>query len=276
MKRGDHCNYSIDLHAYLFRNPDTSQQTCNVGSCGPICCSWSNASGWEQTRPPSPLDSRPWSLLEFWSVEGQKQGAGGNRFSIFLHRHPVDLNYTLFLRFRLDFCLRHAGQLTAADDTTWWVQRFVDGNTYWSINESSGILRRPIACDFLAHSIRKDPSLNLLMLLRVPATAWNPFWTAKGDSVLSGRSSLDDSTTRNLGLLLIVFQKRSLSESVSKSWSLSRNLLFVCEDAMLCLLMIRYALSPPATESNKGMHTSGNSSKCAQGLETQYEHIAHI
>ena len=53
------------------------------------------------------------------------------------------------------------------------------------------ILRRPIACDFLAHSTRKDPSLNLLMLLRVPATAWNPFWTAKGDNLLSGRSSRD-------------------------------------------------------------------------------------
>ena len=59
------------------------------------------------------------------------------------------------------------------------------------------VLRRPIACDFLAHSNRKDSSLNLLMLLRVPATAWNPFWTAKGDSLLSGRSSLDDSTTRD-------------------------------------------------------------------------------
>ena len=67
------------------------------------------------------------------------------------------------------------------------------------------VLRRPIACDFLAHSTgctRKDPSLNLLMHLRVPATAWNPFWTAKGDSLFSGRSSLDDSTTRNHGQLL--------------------------------------------------------------------------
>ena len=54
----------------------------------------------------------------------------------------------------------------------------------------------------LPHSTRKDPSLNLLMLLRVPATAWKPFWTANGDSLLSGRSSLDDSTTRNLGQLL--------------------------------------------------------------------------
>ena len=41
----------------------------------------------------------------------------------------------------------------------------------------------------LPHSTRKDPSLNLLMLLGVPATAWKPFWIAKGDSLLSGRSS---------------------------------------------------------------------------------------
>ena len=42
---------------------------------------------------------------------------------------------------------------------------------------------------------------------------------------------------------------------------------------MLCLLMIRYALFPPATESNKGMHTSGNSSKRAPGLKTQYTQV---
>ena len=53
-----------------------------------------------------------------WSVEGQKQGVGGDLFSILLHRHPVDLNYTLFLQFRPDFHLCHAGQLTAADEAT--------------------------------------------------------------------------------------------------------------------------------------------------------------
>ena len=55
---------------------------------------------------------------EFWSVEGQQQGVGGDLFSIPLHHHPVDLNYTLFLQFHLDFHLCHAGQLTAADDAT--------------------------------------------------------------------------------------------------------------------------------------------------------------
>ena len=37
--------------------------------------------------------------------------------------------------------------------------------------------------------------------------------------------------------------------------------------------MIHYVLAPPATESNKGMHTSGNSSKCAPGLKTQYTQV---
>ena len=127
------------------------------------------------------------------------------------------------------------------------------------------VLRRPVACNFLAHSTRKDPSFNLLMLLKVQATAWNPFWTAMGNSLLSGRSSLDNSTTRNLGQLLLVLQKRLLSEYVSESWSLSRNLLFLFEGAMLCLLMIHYALSLPATESNKGMRTSGIPASAHQG-----------
>ena len=148
----------------------------------------------------------------------------------------------------------------------------MDGNTYCSINESSG-LEKTHRLWIPSAFTRKDPSLNLLMLLRVPATAWNHFWTAKGDSLLSGRSSLNDSTTRNLGQLLLVLQKDSLSESASKSWSLSRNLLFLFEGAMLCLLMIRYTLSAPATESNKGMHTRGNSSKCAPGLKTQYTQV---
>ena len=127
------------------------------------------------------------------------------------------------------------------------------------------VLRRPIACDFLAHSTRKDPALNLLMLLRVPATAWNPFWTAKGDSLLRGRSSLDDSTTRNLGQLLQELYERSLSESVSESWPLSRNLLFLFVSTKLFFLMIHYVLSPPATESYKGMHTSGIPASAHQG-----------
>ena len=73
--------------------------------------------------------------------------------------------------------------------------------THTGLSTNQVVLRRPIACDFLACSTRKDRSLNLLILLRVPATAWKPFWTAKGNSLLSGRSSFDDSTTRNLGQL---------------------------------------------------------------------------
>ena len=118
------------------------------------------------------------------------------------------------------------------------------------------VLRRPTACGFLAYSTRKEPSLNLLVLFRVPAIARNPFWITKGKSLLSGRSSLDDSTTRNLGQFVLVFVKHSMSESVSVSWSLSLRRLLECLGAMLCLLMIRHALSPPVTESNKGMHRS--------------------
>ena len=101
------------------------------------------------------------------------------------------------------------------------------------------------------------------MLLRVPATAWNPFWTAKGDSLLSGRSSLDDSTTRNLGQLLQELLERSLSESVSESWSLSRNLLFLIVGAMLCFVPTRHRVQ-------QGDAHKRQSSKCAPGLKTQY------
>ena len=37
--------------------------------------------------------------------------------------------------------------------------------------------------------------------------------------------------------------------------------------------MDHYVLSPPATESNKGMYTSGNSGKCAPVLKTQYTQV---
>ena len=79
------------------------------------------------------------------------------------------------------------------------VRDLVNWDPDWSVNKS--VRSRFWSWALLPHSTRKDPSLNLLMLLRVPATVWKPFWTAKGDSLLSGRSSLD-STTRNLGQLL--------------------------------------------------------------------------
>ena len=75
--------------------------------------------------------------------------------------------------------------------------------TRTGLSTNQVVLRRPIACNFLAHSTRKDPSLNHLMLLRVLATTSNPgLLHSKGHSLLSGGSSLDDSTTRNLGQLL--------------------------------------------------------------------------
>ena len=129
-----------------------------------------------------------------------------------------------------------------------WIETRMGRSKNWVV------LRRPITCSFLAHSTRKDPSLNLSMLLRVPATAWNPFWMAKGDNLLRGRLTLADSTTRNLGQLAVVSRKLSFSESVSVSWLLSLNRLCLFLGAVLWLLMIHYTLSPHATESNKGTH----------------------
>ena len=105
--------------------------------------------------------------------------------------------------------------------------------THVGLSTNQVVLRRPITCDFQVHSTRNDPSLNLLMLLRVPATAWNHFWTAKGNSLLSGKLSLDDSTTRNSGQLLLVLQKCLLSATVSESWSLSCNFFVLFEGATL-------------------------------------------
>ena len=80
------------------------------------------------------------------------------------------------------------------------------------------VLSRFSAWVFLKHSTRKDPSLNLLVLLRVLAIAWKPFYTAKGDSLLNGRSSLADLTTINLGQLSFV-RKSLLAVSESESSS---------------------------------------------------------
>ena len=56
--RAQHGSLAPTFMLIFFRNPYTSLQHWNVGLCGQTCCSWSNASGWYQTRPPSPLDSR--------------------------------------------------------------------------------------------------------------------------------------------------------------------------------------------------------------------------
>ena len=85
---------------------------------------------------------------------------------------------------------------------------------------------------FLEHFTRKDPSLNLLVLLRVPAIAWKPFCTAQGDSLLNGRSSLADLTTIKLGQLSFV-RKSSLSVSESESSSV---LVGFCCCCCCCLL----------------------------------------
>ena len=77
---------------------------------------------------------------------------------------------------------------------------------------------------FHEHSTRKDQSFNLLVLLRVPAIAWKPFCTAKGDSLLKGCSSLANLTTMNLGQLSFV---RKISSSDFESESESGLVLFL-------------------------------------------------
>ena len=80
------------------------------------------------------------------------------------------------------------------------------------------VFSRFSALILLEHSTRKDPSLQLLVLFRVTAIAWNPFCTAKGDSLLNFFSSLAYLTTMNLGQLSFV-RKSSLSDSESESES---------------------------------------------------------
>ena len=70
---------------------------------------------------------------------------------------------------------------------------------------------RTLDSDVLSGRSKKKARLKMFGIQQI--------WTAKGDSLLGGRSSLDDSTARNLGQLLLVLQKRSLSESLSESWS---------------------------------------------------------
>ena len=66
------------------------------------------------------------------------------------------------------------------------------------------VFNRFSAWALLEHSIRKDQSLSLLLLLRAPAIAWRPFCTVKEDSFLRGFSWLTDVRTTNLGQLSFV------------------------------------------------------------------------
>ena len=66
------------------------------------------------------------------------------------------------------------------DSSRQWMSPLDEFNALWmetctGLSTNQVVLRRPIACDFLAHSTRKVPSLNLLILLSVPATTWKPF-----------------------------------------------------------------------------------------------------
>ena len=100
----------------------------------------------------------------------------------------------------MECAIASVSEVPTSDYSPRGVQCLVNWDPDWSVNKS--VRSRFWAWALLPHSTRKDQSLNLLMLFRVPATTWKPFWTANGDSLLNGRSSLDDSTTRNLGQLL--------------------------------------------------------------------------
>ena len=124
------------------------------------------------------------------------------------------------------------------------------------------VLRRPIACDFLAHSTRKVPSLNLSMLLRVPATAWNPSGQQRATVYsVEGRHS----TTPRPETLASYMSCRSVRYPTPCP-NLGRCPVIFCFCLWVpCFLMIHYALSPPATESNKGMNTSDTPASVHQG-----------
>ena len=77
------------------------------------------------------------------------------------------------------------------------------------------VFNRFSALGLLEHPTRKDPSLSLLVLLRVPAIAWKPFCTVKGDSLLRGFSSLADVRTTNMGQLSFLRKVCYLSLSPS-------------------------------------------------------------
>ena len=132
----------------------------------------------------------------------------------------------------------------------------MNGNSYGSIDKSSGFEETHRL--LFPSAFHQEPPFNFLILLRAPAIAWNPFWITNGDSLPSGRSSVDDSTTRNLAQFVLVLQKRSLSESVSESVSFPIVVFFFFFFfGAVMFRLFRYALSPPTTESNKAMYTSG-------------------
>ena len=151
--------------------------------------------------------------------------------------------------------------------TSWEEFRVLWSETLTGLSTKWFVWSRFWAWALLPHSTKKEPSVSLLILFRLLAITWKPFWIAKGDSFCKGRSSFADLTIINFGhFFFSLFEKISFSESVSVSSS-HPLFMYLCFDAMLCSIMICYILSPPTTESNKGMHTSRNSSKCAPGLK---------
>ena len=134
--------------------------------------------------------------------------------------------------------------------------------TCTGLSTKCSVFNKFIAWAVWLHSTRKEPSLNLLIFFRVPAIAWKPFCTAKGDSLFRGRSSLADFINRNLGQVSHV-KNCSLSEFVSDSTSVvpTSNLdFFACFrfEAMLCLK----CFVTPTTEPHKGIYIASGTPAC--------------
>ena len=124
------------------------------------------------------------------------------------------------------------------------------------------------------HSTRKQPSRSLLVLFRVPAIAWKPFCTAKGESLLRKRfSSLPFMIkTRDQLLRLMKF---SLSESVSVSFRLLLlGVLCVCVNHISFIGSLH--LVPTHHRVSRGVYTaSGQSTRVHQGSKCNILRLQH-
>ena len=122
----------------------------------------------------------------------------------------------------------------------------------------------------LPHSTKKEPSLSLLMFFRVPAMA--PSELQKGITFAEREIFIRRLGYQKPGPVCFTFHEH-LIVGICIRVVIQYSFLDWCFVAIVCCVMFHYVLSPPATESNKGMHTSRNSSKCAPGLKMQYTQV---
>jgi len=112
--------------------------------------------------------------------------------------------------------------------------------------------------------------MRLLTDVGVPAKPLSPFSMAKGLSFAKGISLFVPCITRNLGHSVRV------DSSVSKEASTTRAR-FLCEFLWggvlvihIVLYLFQHKCSPPALESNKGMHRGVITNTCASGIQLCY------